>query len=98
MLNLDPAHLKTIQAILKEHLSDCEVKAFGSRVTGTHKDYSDLDLVIIGPKKIERRLLIKLKDSFAESNLPFRVDILDWQRISPEFRKVIESQETVKIL
>ena len=31
-----------------------------------------------------------LKEAFEESDLPFRVNVLDWHEISPEFQKVIE--------
>ncbi|MDI6780950.1 MAG: hypothetical protein QME49_02395 [bacterium] len=29
--------------------------------------------------------------AFSESDLPFRVDVLDWHVISPEFKGVIEA-------
>ncbi|MBI5400490.1 nucleotidyltransferase domain-containing protein [Candidatus Saganbacteria bacterium] len=97
MLNLDPDQLQIVQTILAEHIPACEVLAFGSRITGKYKHYSDLDIIIVGQTKIERRKLIKLKEAFAESALPFRVDILDWQRLSSEFKKVIEDKKAVKI-
>ena len=31
-----------------------------------------------------------LEEAFADSDLPFRVEVLDWQRISDPFRQVIE--------
>jgi len=34
----------------------------------------------------------ELSEAFQESDLPFRVDLIDWHRISPEFRKVIEQK------
>ena len=42
MIDLSPNHLKTVRQILAEHVSACEVRAFGSRVTWSAKDYSDL--------------------------------------------------------
>jgi len=91
MIDLAPEHLRKVVEILRQQVTDCEVRAFGSRVTGKATRYSDLDLVLVADRPIDWRQLEALKDAFAESDLPIRVDILDWQRISPEFRKVIEA-------
>lgn len=45
MIDVSPDHLAEVQAILREHVPECEVRAFGSRVQETAKPYSDLDLV-----------------------------------------------------
>ena len=55
MIDVSPYHLKIIQKILHKHVPDCEVRAFGSRVTWTAKDYSDLDLAVVGKKKNSHR-------------------------------------------
>ena len=34
----------------------------------------------------------EIQDAFEESTLPFRVDVLDWHRISPSFRRVIQDK------
>ena len=39
---------------------------------------------------LDWRILAELKEAFQESELPFRVDLLDWNAISDEFRTVIE--------
>jgi len=36
-----------------------------------------------------------LREAFAESNLPFRVEILDYNAISKEFQAVIDKQYEV---
>lgn len=95
MIDIAPRHLKIIRGILKKRVPDCEVRAFGSRVQGHAKTYSDLDLVIAGKAKIPRKTLYLIKDAFAESDLPFRVEIMDWKAISAEFRKIIESRYEV---
>jgi len=90
MIDVSPAHLQIILDILNTQLPECEVRAFGSRFNWTAKDYSDLDLAIVGKEKLPFRKLSALKSAFEESNLPFRVDVLDWHAISPEFQEVIE--------
>ena len=89
MIDLSPNHLKTVRQILAEHAPTCEVRAFGSRVTCSAKDYSDLDLAVVGVTALDRSTLARLKEAFEESDLPIRVDVLDWQGISESFQEVI---------
>ena len=89
MIDVKPEYLEIIKSILRINIPDFEVWAFGSRITGKPKSYSDLDLVIKGKTKLPLNKLALLKMDFEESDLPFRVDILDWNRISPEFQSLI---------
>lgn len=89
MINLEPHSLETIQAILARHVPDAEVLVFGSRVKGNAKSYSDLDLAIRGDKKLSIRQLGTLREAFEESDLPIRVDVVDWHTTSPEFQNII---------
>ena len=91
MIDINPYHLEIVTQILHEYVPDCEVRAFGSRATWTSKEYSDLDLAIVGNGPLKWRTLGKLRDAFEESYLPFRVDVLDWHDISDNFRKIIEA-------
>jgi len=95
MIDIKPTHLQTIKRILAEHVPDCEVRAFGSRVRGKVKGYSDLDLAVVCQNDLRAERLRHLKEAFEESDLPFRVDVLDWKRISESFRKVIEQSYEV---
>jgi len=97
MIDLPPRDLTTIKRVLAKHVPDCEVRAFGSRVTWTAKPHSDLDLVVLGKDKLPRSLLSTLKGEFEDSAMPVTVDLLDWHRISPEFQKNIAKQyETIQ--
>ena len=95
MIDLGPASLVIVERILAEHVPECEVRAFGSRATWTAKDHSDLDLAIVGEGRLPRGTLARLKESFEESTLPMRVDVLDWHNISESFRKVIKRHYAV---
>jgi predicted nucleotidyltransferase len=97
MLDLTAEQLATVQSILCQHVPDREVQAFGSRVTGKAKPYSDLDLVIMGDIPLDFRTVAALKDTFAESDLPFRVDVVEWATTGDNFRAIIrERSETVQ--
>ena len=90
VIDILPAQLRTIKEILQRLAPDCEARVFGSRFRQTAKSYSDLDLVIVGNGKLPFKKLSALRIAFEESDLPCRVDVLDWHSISPEFQKIIE--------
>ena len=90
MLDLIPQHLTEVRRILLLHVPGRTVRAFGSRVQGNAKPFSDLDLVVMGNTPLDFRQLAALKDAFAESNLPFRIDVIDWASTSETFRRIIE--------
>lgn len=95
MIDLPPEQLQEVKCILRQYVPGIEVRAFGSRVNGTANPHSDLDLVVIDKKIMPRDLYYRLQDAFEESSLPIRVDLLDWQRITPEFRQHIEKNNQV---
>lgn len=89
-LEIKPADLKAVQAVLRRHLPSREVWAFGSRVSGNVKPFSDLDLAVIGDDPVPAAVLTDLKDAFSESDLPFKVDVVDWAETQENFRKIIK--------
>ena len=95
MLDLSLKNLAIVRAILAAYIPQCEVRIFGSRVTQKAKKYSDLDLVIIGKKAIDEKILYKIKDELAESDLPIRVDVLDWHKTSKDFQNIINEKYEV---
>ena len=71
------------------------MRAFGSRATWTAKDYSDLDLAVVGDGPLDWRTLSRLKEAFEESELPMRVDVLDWRATSENFHRQIQRDYVV---
>ena len=94
-IDLTQAHLAEIRRILSEHVSGFEVIAFGSRVRGDARPWSDLDLAVSGPATLHWNDLGKLREAFQESELPFRVEVMDWDTASPEFKRAVEQDCTV---
>ena len=78
------------KAIIFSILSQVPVRfyAFGSRVTGENKPYSDLDLCF--KEDLPAIIRGRLYGDFEESNLPFTVDVVDWKKMTPSFKKLIE--------
>ena len=91
-LDLRPQDLALLSALLKQHLPQTEVWAYGSRVNGDGHEASDVDLVVRQPEDLMTKTtgLDELKDALVESDLPIRVDVIDWARIPESFRREIE--------
>jgi predicted nucleotidyltransferase len=92
-LDISSEHLSVVQQILRQLVPSCEVWAFGSRVKGTAKPFSDLDVVIMSQQPLSLALLASLHEAFSESDLPWKVDIVDWSTTNQEFRAVIDQQK-----
>ena len=88
-VDLRPDHWAIVRNALRRHVPDREVLAFGSRATWTAKDYSDLDLAVMGEEPLSLRTVSALDEALGESDLPFKVDVVDWSRIDDTFRAII---------
>ena len=88
-VDLRPDHWDIVRSALRRHVPDRKVLAFGSRAAWTAKDYSDLDLAIMGEEPLSLHAASALSEAFGDSDLPFRVDIVDWARIDEGFRATI---------
>lgn len=92
-IDISPEQWKIVRDILQKHIPQHEVWAFGSRVKGTAKPYSDLDLAIFSP--LSAALSAALTDEFSESELPWKVDLVDWVTTSDVFREIIKREKVV---
>lgn len=91
MIALQSKHLSIVKAILHQYLPDRKVGVFGSRATHSEKPWSDLDLCVMGDKALTLTELAMLREAFSESDLPVRVDIVDWASATPAFQDIIRS-------
>lgn len=94
-IDIRPDHWQIVQRILQQHVPQYAVWAFGSRAKWTAKEYSDLDLAIITDTPLPLDVSASLRDDFSESNLPWKVDVVDWATTSASFRKIIERDKVV---
>ena len=65
------------------------ISAFGSRVKGNYKKFSDIDLCIM--ENVDDLTLFNIKEQFSDSDLPMKVDIKRWGDINPEFQALIQA-------
>ncbi len=94
-IDIRPADWQIVRTILEKHVPLYEVWAFGSRARWEAKDYSDLDLVVITDRPLSLDIKSALDSDFSESDLPFKVDVVDWATASPSFREIIQRGKVV---
>ena len=86
MLHMEERHLKIVQEILRKYPYD--FYAFGSRVKGLQRALSDLDLAFKDP--IPLNIISTIEEDFKESDLPFKLDLVDFSSCTQEFKERIE--------
>lgn len=96
-LDLPTRHREQVEALLREHVPQAEVWAYGSRVNGMNHEASDLDLVLRGPDlaPIPTLQLTDLTEAFRHSNIPILVEARDWARLPESFHDEIERNYVV---
>lgn len=94
-VDMQPAHWAIVQQVLRQHVPGLEVWAFGSRARGTAKPYSDLDLAVVAGAPLPLEILANLADAFSASDLPWKVDVVDWATAGENFQRIIERDRVV---
>jgi predicted nucleotidyltransferase len=90
-IHVSDSELKIIRDILRSALSDELVYVFGSRSRGDHHRTSDIDLAIVGSKPMTMTVRSQLEFGFSESQLPFKVDVVDMLTVDETFKNIIEA-------
>ena len=87
---LNQTQLKQIRQIVRKYLPEDTYKSFifGSRANGTNRKFSDIDLGVQGPKALSPTEYIKIKNEFDDSDIPYRVDLVDFANVSDKFKQV----------
>jgi nucleotidyltransferase substrate binding protein (TIGR01987 family) len=99
-LHIDENHKNIIISIIKSipELDDCNVYLYGSRVQGTAVKYSDVDIALdYQGNPVKDAIKSSLSSLFEKSLLPYSVDIIDLNSVSPVFRTKIE-KDFVKLM
>lgn len=85
--------LAIVVGILRAHLhGGAQVFVFGSRANGKPRRASDLDLAFDLGGPMAHILMSDLREAFEESDLPYKVDVVDLHAISESFKAQISSE------
>lgn len=95
-LHLPRRYREQLEALLRQHVPDVEVWAYGSRVSGDSHEGSDLDLVLRGPTlEPLGGDYLELIEALEESHIPILIQAHDWARLPVSFHQEIERDYTV---
>ena len=95
-IDLTEQQKEEILSLFARYLPGTKVWAYGSRVKFNARPDSDLDLVCFTTPE-QSGQFYTLKEQFEESNLPFRIDLLEWNNLPDNFKENISKQH-VEIL
>lgn len=89
---LEAGQLRDVLRILDFWAPGVLAYAFGSRVHGQRlKPTSDLDICLKGEGPLPSKMLREVRNAFDVSDLPMRVDVVDWFDLGADFQKTIAS-------
>jgi predicted nucleotidyltransferase len=94
-ISLTQEEYRCVTSLLQAIVPEREVRAFGSRTTSVHKPFSDLDLVVMGDHALPADKAADLRQSFTDSDLTFKVDVVVWSELQDAFKRIIESKSVV---
>lgn len=80
-IGLQDQHLTLLQEIFDRYPQVEQVKVYGSRAKNTFQERSDIDLVVYG-QTIDRVILGKINQDLEESDLPYLVDLQQYESLT----------------
>lgn len=82
--------------ILRKYLPvGVKVWVFGSRADWTTRDSSDLDLALEGDSALDYGVMVALETAFEESDIPYKVDVIDLNQVTDGFRQIVDAQKII---
>jgi nucleotidyltransferase substrate binding protein (TIGR01987 family) len=100
VLHFDEKHINLIVSIIQNvpEMNGCSVYLYGSRVNGKSVKYSDVDNALdCNGEPVSDAVKMNLALLFEKSILPYTVDIIDLNSVSPSFKEKIE-KDFVRII
>lgn len=88
------ARFDLVQPLLEAEaavIGECSVILFGSYAKGTARPASDIDIAIRASGPLPLALWSRLEEACEESDLAQKVDIVDYYRVLPPFRAIIDT-------
>ncbi|MBO4698341.1 nucleotidyltransferase domain-containing protein [bacterium] len=88
MINLKRKHFNELCSIFEKYCPKAEIWAYGSRIHGDSHDGSDLDMTVKNFNDPNKKLW-ELKELLDDSDIPFLMDISEFDRLPGYFQSEI---------
>ena len=79
----------TIQVALQNQ-GQFQIILFGSYTTGRQTSHSDIDIAIKSTGPLPLSIWAQIEEIFENSDIPQKIDVVDYHRVQPEFQKIID--------
>jgi type I restriction enzyme S subunit len=93
-IDINSGDKEILFTLIAKYLPDTSIWAYGSRVSGGSKPWSDLDLVVFTGAE-QKYMLSLLREALEESNLSCRTQLLEWNFLPENFKTNIEASHVV---
>ena len=90
-------YVELVKKITLKNLSNINVEVFlfGSRANRSELDKSDIDIGILGNKKVSNKIVNKLYEELEESIVPYHIDIIDFFNVDKNFKRLATQNKIV---
>jgi predicted nucleotidyltransferase len=95
MHTLDEKDKKKIIAVITALIPDAHIYLFGSRARGTNAERADIDIALDAGKEIPIEDVGEIKSMLAESNIRYKIDIVDIYQVTDLMRNQILKEKIV---
>lgn len=84
-------NLSRLKEMINEHFNGQNVRVilFGSRARGNSRTSSDVDIAIVPYGKYNKHIIATLKEKIENSTIPYKVEIINLNEVSKEFKEEI---------
>ena len=89
MINLKQEYLDELHKVFQIYCPKAEIWAYGSRINGDSHSGSDLDLTVKSFNE-DKKYLSDLKDLLNDSDIPFLIDITEYEKLPISFQEEIK--------
>jgi predicted nucleotidyltransferase len=95
MKEFDPLIRKKIINIISALIPETKIYLFGSRARGKHSQHSDIDIALDAGKPLPIVLVDELKSIFEATNIMYKIEVVDFYRVSDAMRDSILKERII---
>jgi len=86
---IDENSKRKIIAVISALIPEATIYLFGSRARGTQSQWSDIDIALDAGEKLSPYAVGEIVSMFEASSMPYKVQVVDFQRVSSNMQKSI---------
>ena len=92
---LDEKIKQKIIAVISALIPEARIYLFGSRARGTNAERADIDIALDAGHPLPQRDVDEIGSMFRESNIMYKIDIVDFHQVSNAMRDEILKERII---